>query len=90
MTMKSCFLIAGILAFGLTGTAMAEDYYITQNPSTRHCTITTTKPADREVVTQVGPLAFRTREEAEGRIKQTKVCEEGTTGSSSTTVIKER
>ena len=88
--MKTCLVLAGIVALGLTGTAMAEEYYVVQNPTTRHCTITTTKPADREVVTQIGPLAFSTRDEAQSRIKQTKVCEEGTTGSSSTTIIKEK
>ena len=88
--MKTFYLLAGALALGLTGTAMAEEYYVVQNPTTRHCTITTTKPADKEIVTQIGPLAFTTREEAQSRVKQTKVCEEGTTGSSSTTVIKER
>jgi hypothetical protein len=89
--MNMRLLLAGALALGFTGTALADEFYVVQNPTTRQCTITTTKPADREVITQVGPLAFKTREEAEGRIKQTKVCEEGTTGSSSsTTIIKER
>jgi hypothetical protein len=45
-------------------------------------------------VTQIGPMAFKSRVEAEDRIKQTKVCEEGTVGStggtSSTTVTKEK
>lgn len=69
---------------------MADEYYVVQGPS-QHCTITTTRPADKEVVTQIGPMAFKTRVEAEDRIKQTKVCEEGTVGStSSTTVIKEK
>jgi hypothetical protein len=50
-----------------------------------------TRPADKEVVTQIGPMASTSRVEAEDRIKQTKVCEdEGTVGSSSTTVIKEK
>ena len=87
--MKSIILLAGALVVGLTAAAVADEYYVVRSPSTHHCTVTTTKPVDKEVVTQIGPLAFSTREEAEGRIKQTKVCEEGTTGSS-TTVIKER
>src|SRR4029450_1518306 len=56
------------------------------------CAHYTTRPADTEVVTQIGPMAFKSRVEAEDRIKQTKICEEGTVGStsgtSSTTVIK--
>lgn len=90
--MKSIVPLAGALVLGLATAATAaaaDDYYVVRSPSTHHCTVTTTKPIDKEVVTQIGPLAFSTREEAEGRIKQTKVCEEGTTGSS-TTVIKER
>jgi hypothetical protein len=37
-------------------------------------------------------MAFKSRVEAEDRVKQTKVCEEGTVGSStsSTTVTKEK
>ena len=89
--MKASFLLAGALVIGCAAPAIAEEYYIVQGPSHR-CTITTTRPADREVVTQIGPMAFTTRVEAEDRIKQTKVCEdEGTVGSStSTTVIKEK
>ncbi len=41
-------------------------------------------------MTQIGPMAFKSRVEAEDRIKQTKVCDDGTVGSSSTTVIKEK
>jgi hypothetical protein len=83
--MKAPLLLAGVLVIGCAGTAMADEYYIASNPTTHHCTITTTKPADREVVTQIGPLAFKTR------MKTVKTCgDEGTVGSSSTTVIKEK
>ena len=90
--MKASLFFAGAVIIGCTTPALAEEYYIVQGPS-RHCTITTTRPADKEVVTQIGPLAFTSRVEAEDRIKQTKVCEdEGTVGSStsSTTIIKEK
>jgi hypothetical protein len=92
-TMKAPLLLAGALIIGCAAPALADEYYVVQGPS-RHCTITTTRPADTEVVTQIGPMAFKSRVEAEDRIKQTKVCEEGTVGStsgtSSTTVIKEK
>lgn len=88
--MKAPFLLAGVLIIGCAAPALADEYYVVQGPS-HQCTITTTRPADKEVVTQIGPMAFKTRVEAEDRIKQTKVCEEGTVGSSSsTTVIKEK
>ena len=89
--MKAPILLAGVLMIGFAGTATADEYYIASSPTTHRCTITTTKPADREVVTQIGPLAFKSREEAETRMKTVKTCEEGgTVGSSSTTVIKEK
>jgi hypothetical protein len=88
--MKAPLFLAGALIIGCAAPALADEYYVVQGPS-QHCTITTTRPADKEVVTQIGPMAFKTRVEAEDRIKQTKVCEEGTVGStSSTTVIKEK
>jgi len=89
--MKAPLLLAGMLVIGFVGNAAADEYYVMSNPDTHRCTVTTSKPADREYVTQIGPLAFKTREEAESRIKTTKVCEDGgTVGTGSTTVIKEK
>ena len=86
--MKYRFVLATAIALGIAGNAMADEYYVVRGPD-HHCTVTTTKPADKTVVTQIGPLAFKTREEAEGRIKQTKVCSDTDgSGSSTTTVIK--
>jgi hypothetical protein len=86
--MKTPILLAGAVLMAFGGTAMADSYYVVQGPS-HHCTVTTTKPADREVVTQIGPLAFTSREEAENRIKQTKVCSDDTTTGSGTVIRKE-
>lgn len=88
--MKTRFLIACTLLIGFAGAASAEEYYVVTNPTTHRCTVTTTRPADKEVVTQIGPMAFKSRVEAEDRIKQTKVCEDTTTGSGSSTTIIER
>lgn len=89
--MKLQLFLAGAMVIGFAGSAMADEYYVVENPTTHHCTVTTSKPAGKEVVTQIGPMAFTTREEAENRIKTTKVCTD-TVGSgahdSSTTVIK--
>ena len=88
--MKASILLAGALIIGCAAPALADEYYVVQGPS-RHCTITTTRPVDKEIVTQIGPMAFKSRVEAEDRIKETKICDEGTVGSSSsTTVIKEK
>jgi hypothetical protein len=45
--------------------------------------VTTTKPTEQTTITQIGPLAFESRQKAEDRIKTTKVCSDGaTTGTS--------
>ena len=85
--MRTRILLAAALFVGTAGAAMADEYYVVTNPTTHHCTVTTTKPADKTVVTQIGPIAFATREEAESRIKQTTVCTDTTTGSG---VVKEK
>lgn len=89
--MKLKLFLAAAIAIGFASSAMADEYYVVENPTSHHCTVTTTKPAGKEVVTQIGPLAFTTREEAQNRIKTTKVCTD-TVGDgdhdSSTTVIK--
>lgn len=86
--MKAKLLIASALVVTFAGTAMADEYYVVRGPD-HHCTVTTTKPADKTVVTQIGPIAFATKEKAEARIKTTKVCSDEMNGSS-TTVIKDK
>jgi hypothetical protein len=86
--MKTRILLAGALVLGTASIAMADEYYVVSGPE-HHCTVTTTRPADREYVTQIGPLAFKSREEAQDRIKQTKVCSDSTVGSGGTVIKKE-
>jgi len=83
---KTRVLLVCALAIGFPGSAMAVDYYVVQNPATHRCTVTTIKPVDEQVVTEIGPIGFTSREEANGRIKQTKICHDETTGSSTTTI----
>ena len=85
--MKMQFLVAGALLVTFAGSAMADEYYVVRGPD-HHCTVTTTKPVGETVITQIGPLAFKTHDEAEGRIKTTKVCSDDSTGGDDTTVIK--
>ncbi|HEX2538091.1 MAG TPA: hypothetical protein VHL13_07380 [Pseudolabrys sp.] len=87
--MKTTILIAGVLCVSFAGAAVADEYYVVQNPTTHRCTIVSEKPKSDMVVTQIGPIAFTSRTEAESRIKTTKVCTDTTTGSGST-VIKEK
>ena len=87
--MKTTLLVAGVLCMTFASAAMADEYYVVQNPTTHRCTIVTEKPKPDTVVTQIGPIAFASRNEAESRIKTTKVCTDTTTGSGGT-VIKEK
>ena len=54
---------------------MATEYYVVQDTTTKRCTIVDKKPATTTTVTQVGPVAFKTRTEAETGMKTIKVCE---------------
>ena len=77
-------LLAVAVAVSFAAPAMADEYYVVRGPHAKHCTVTTTRPTEETEVTQIGPLQFKTREEAENRIKTTKVCseDEDTTGTS--------
>ena len=65
---------AAIAAPAFAQTTTVEEYYVVQDPGTKRCTIVNQKPTTTSVV-QVGPLAFKTRTEAESGMKTIKVCE---------------
>lgn len=80
----------------LTGTALAAlfvtpvlaDYYIVQEPSTRHCRIVEERPAPGVGVV-IGGAGFGVRTEAESRMRTVTECHDsGTSGSG--TVIEDR
>ncbi len=74
-------ILAAAIAVSFAAPAMADQYYIVREPHAKHCTITTTRPTEQTEITQIGPLAFETREKAEHRMQITKTCSEGgTTG----------
>ena len=54
---------------------MATEYYVVQDTTTKRCTIVDKKPTTTTTVTQVGPVSFKTRSEAESGMKTIKVCE---------------
>lgn len=54
--------------------ALADEFYVVRDTSTKKCTIVTQKPTSTTTVTQVGPVAFKTRTEAEAGMKKEKVC----------------
>ena len=57
-----------------TTTTTTEEYYVVQDASTKKCTIVDKKPTTATMV-QVGPMAFKSRTEAESGMKTIKVCE---------------
>ena len=65
---------AAIAAPAFAQTTVTEEYYVVQDPATKRCTIVNQKPTTTNVV-QVGPMAFKTRTEAEAGMKTIKVCE---------------
>lgn len=71
-------IVTGLLVAAFAGSAMADEYYIIKKPDQDQCTIVTTKPTEKETITRIGPLAFKTRQEAENRIKTVKSCDEDT------------
>ena len=77
--MNAKMLLAAAAVISFAGPACADEYYVVRGPD-RHCTVTTTKPTTETTVTQIGPLAFESREKAEDRIKTTKICSDTTTG----------
>jgi hypothetical protein len=78
--MKTKYISAAALIAASVAPAFADEYYVVRGPD-RHCTVTTTRPEHDTVITQIGPLAFKSRTEAEDRIKTTKVCsDDSTTG----------
>ena len=80
--MKAKTILATAIVLSFAAPALADEYYVVRGPD-RHCTVTTTRPTEQTTITQIGPLAFQTREMAQDRIKTTKVCsDDATTGTS--------
>ena len=74
--MLTKYMIAAALASVLAVSAWAQavtEYYVVQDSATKKCTIVDKKPTTTTVV-QVGPMAFKTRAEAEAGMKTVTVC----------------
>jgi hypothetical protein len=70
------YLLGAVLASALAVSAAAQattEYYVVQDSSTKKCTIVDKKPTTTTMV-QVGPMAFKTRAEAEAGMKTITVC----------------
>ena len=72
------FLMIGALAFAATTiaeTAMAAEFYVVRDTTTKKCTVVETKPTTT-TTTIVDNGIFKTKTEAETGMKTTKVCTE--------------
>jgi len=69
--------LAVIVIFGLTGPALAEEYYVVRDETTKKCTIVDQKPTTKTttIVSENG-MMFKSRTEAETGMKSIKVCTE--------------
>lgn len=65
--------LAGVAVAMLSSTALAAEYYIVQEKATKKCRVVDVRPTETTWV-QVGPLAFKTREEADKQVAV--VCKE--------------
>jgi hypothetical protein len=75
--MVSKYLIGAAIAAIFAGSASAQavtEYYVVQDTATKKCTIVDKKPTTTTNVVQVGPMAFKTRSEAEEGMKTITVC----------------
>jgi uncharacterized membrane protein len=76
ISMISKYLIGVAVASALAVSASAQtatEYYVVQDTATKKCTIVDKKPTTTTTV-QVGPMAFKTRTEAEAGMKTITVC----------------
>jgi hypothetical protein len=69
---KTAILALAAVAI-LSSTASAAEYYVVQEKSSRKCKVVETRPTETTWV-QVGPLAFKSRDEAERQVKV--ICKE--------------
>jgi len=66
--------LTSVIAVPAYAQSTVTEYYVVQDTTTKKCTIVDKKPTTT-TVTQVGPVAFKTRQEAESGMKTVKVCE---------------
>ncbi len=71
--MKKLAITAALLAAFVTS-ASAQSFYVVQDVKTKKCTIVHQKPTTQTTVVVGDGAVFKTRAEAEGSIKTTKVC----------------
>jgi hypothetical protein len=71
MLKKALFATVALAVLG--SAASAAEYYVVQERDTKKCKVVQTRPTEATWV-QVGPLAFKTQEEADRQLKV--ICKE--------------
>jgi hypothetical protein len=72
--MRKFLVAAVVLSFA---TPAFADYYIVQDSTTKHCTITESRPTTTTMkIVGPGGTVYKSREEASTAMKTVKVCEE--------------
>ena len=78
--MKVNFALVGAFLVGFALPAPAQtsttSYYVVQDVKTKKCTIVDKRPTTTTTITQVGPVAFKSRTEAEAGMTKEKICVE--------------
>jgi hypothetical protein len=72
--MKIKLAIATFLVAGFVAPALADEYYVLHDTTTKKCKVVTEKPASTTSVKVLGTTIFKTQSEAEGYMKKEKVC----------------
>ena len=80
------YILAASLGLAMATPVAAQEYYIVRGPD-KDCRVVETRPTDTTIV-QVGPLVFKTRDEAEREVRV--VCKEMYERREPDTVIIER
>jgi hypothetical protein len=66
-----CLAVAAVAM--LSSSALAAEYYVVQEKTTKKCKVVEARPTETTWV-QVGPLAFKTQDEADKQVKV--ICKE--------------
>jgi hypothetical protein len=66
-----CLAIAAVAM--LSSSSLAAEYYVVQEKTTKKCKVVEARPTETTWV-QVGPLAFKTQDEADKQVKV--ICKE--------------
>ena len=79
-------IVAGLAFAALATPAVAAEFYVVQDSTSKRCTIVEQKPTTSTTVVVGGGQVYTSRTEAETALKSVEVCTSGmSTGSSSTT-----